>query len=298
MTAAFGSRDDLRSAIASTIGRFLADPEKNSLGPGMSQPAWEDFLLGASAGDDPLYLTLKDIIGPSHWAPAEAFAACAPEGGSPASPHELSVVSWALCQTEATKASNRSQTVMPSELWARARIFGQAANVALHQAIVASLAERGCAAVAPGLSPAWFETGAGTNGWASSWSERHVAHVCGLGTFGLCGGLITAKGKAVRFGSVVARASIQPAPRTYDGPFDHCLHYALSICGECADRCPVGSVDPAGRDKPACARHLRPASEEYVRREYGFDGYGCGLCQTAVPCESGIPEELRPALMD
>ena len=37
---------------------------------------------------------------------------------------------------------------------------------------------------------------------ASTWSERHVAYVSGLGTFGLSGGLITAKGQAVRLGSV------------------------------------------------------------------------------------------------
>lgn len=27
----------------------------------------------------------------------------------------------------------------------------------------------------------------------------------------------------------------------------------------------------------------------YVRDSFDFDGYGCGLCQTAVPCASGIP---------
>ena len=31
-----------------------------------------------------------------------------------------------------------------------------------------------------------------------------------------------------------------------------------------------------------------------MKREYGFEGYGCGLCQTGVPCESGIPERLGP----
>jgi epoxyqueuosine reductase len=57
----------------------------------------------------------------------------------------------------------------------------------------------------------------------------------------------------------------------------------------CADRCPVGSISAEARDKGACARHLEPATADYVRREYGFDGYGCGLCQTKVPCESSIP---------
>jgi len=26
-----------------------------------------------------------------------------------------------------------------------------------------------------------------------------------------------------------------------------------------------------------------------VRENYGFAGYGCGLCQTGVPCEAKIP---------
>jgi len=32
-----------------------------------------------------------------------------------------------------------------------------------------------------------------------------------------------------------------------------------------------------------------PMINEYVKAHYHFDGYGCGLCQTGVPCESKIP---------
>jgi len=32
---------------------------------------------------------------------------------------------------------------------------------------------------------------------------------------------------------------------------------------------------------------------EYVESHYGFKGYGCGFCQTGVPCESRIPEEIE-----
>jgi epoxyqueuosine reductase QueG len=88
---------------------------------------------------------------------------------------------------------------------------------------------------------------------------------------------------------VIARVSIPPTPRPYTEPFAYCLHYADGGCAECVGRCPVGSVGEQGRDKSACARHLEPATKEFVVREYGFDGYGCGLCQTGVPCESGIP---------
>jgi len=287
---------------------FIADPARNNMGPGRSDPAWEDFLLGFAAGDDPLFEDLKLHVGPQHWTPSEAFAAArksaaapagpgeAPGGAGapPARPGDLTVISWAVCQTEATKAANRRQTRMPSEPWARSRIYGQEGNVALHRVMLDALLDEGYEAVAPSLLPAWAEANPHTNGWASTWSERHVAYVSGLGTFGLAGGLITRKGQAIRLGSVVVKAVIPTTPRQYDGPFAYCLHFSGGECAVCANRCPTGSISAEGRDKEACALHLRPRSAEYVKREYGFDGYGCGLCQTAVPCESGIPEGLAP----
>ena len=313
----------LRGLCEQVLSEFIADPARNNLGPGASDPAWESFLLGFAAGDDPLWEELKIAACPDHWTPAEAFEAAGVGAGSPlavpnakqpttalaaspgsagpsaappvaARPADLTVISWVVVQTEATKASNRLETRMPSEEWARARVFGQQANRGLHLALLEALRSAGYEAIAPALTPAWGEVGQLTNDWRSTWSERHVAYVAGLGTFGLSGGLITAKGKAVRFGSVIVKAVVPATPRPYDDPFAYCLHYSGYECAECAERCPVGSVSVQARDKVACVRQLDLA-EKYVKQHYGFDGYGCGLCQTAVPCESGIPEELRPA---
>jgi hypothetical protein len=51
----------------------------------------------------------------------------------------------------------------------------------------------------------------------------------------------------------------------------------------------VGALSENGHDKIKCYNHLKPVTADYVKSEYGFDGYGCGLCQTKVPCESKIP---------
>lgn len=59
------------------------------------------------------------------------------------------------------------------------------------------------------------------SGYVSRWSERHVAYISGLGTFGLSDALITPLGKAMRCGSVVARVKIQPTARSYEKYNDH-----------------------------------------------------------------------------
>jgi epoxyqueuosine reductase len=128
--------------------------------------------------------------------------------------------------------------------------------------------------------------------YASTWSERHAAYAAGLGTFGLCDGLITPAGKAVRVGSVIANIQIRPTPRPYTDHHGYCLFYTQGLCGKCIPRCPVGALSENGHNKRTCRSHIRPATEDYVKTNFGFEGYGCGLCQTGVPCESKIPTKM------
>jgi epoxyqueuosine reductase QueG len=127
------------------------------------------------------------------------------------------------------------------------------------------------------------------SGWASTWSERHAAYAAGLGTFGLCDGLITPLGKAMRAGSVVARLQVVVGPRPYSDRNAYCLYLTGRGCGECIARCPAGALGPAGHDKEKCHAHAKGICGPYVEKQYGFVGHGCGLCQTGVPCESSIP---------
>ena len=146
------------------------------------------------------------------------------------------------------------------------------------------------------LVPNWTIVKSERFSYASSWSERHAAHAAGLGTFGLCDGLITAKGKAMRAGSVVAKISLEPTPRPYADHRAYCLFFADGTCGKCIDRCPVRAITEAGHDKEKCRQHLA-RSRAYVEKTYKFEGYGCGLCQVGVPCEAGIPvKAAREAL--
>jgi len=273
--------------IAAVIRNFIEQSPENTLQNPAADRAFDSPLVGFAGGDDPIFEAYKDHVGPFHWTPLEIFSQSFP--GLTVTAGELTVISWVLPQTKETKADNRKESFYPAERWARARIFGEEVNVKLRKLVVAALAEKGFEAVAPQLAPQWDRKKSEQFVYASTWSERHAAYAAGLGTFGLCDGLITPVGKAMRVGSVVARISIPPTTRPYSDHHAYCLFFTQGICGKCIPRCPVGALSEAGHDKLKCRVHVRPTSEDYVKANFGFDGYGCGLCQTGVPCESKIP---------
>jgi epoxyqueuosine reductase QueG len=273
--------------IEAIIKEFIEHSPENTLKNRENDKGFETPLVGFSKGDDPLYEAYKDHVGPFYLTPWEIFVLTF--GVSSVKPEELTVISWILPQTKATKSDNRKESFYPSERWARARIFGEEVNEKLRKHVVASLDSEGYQVVAPSLTPQFSMRISPRYGFASTWSERHAAYASGLGTFGLCDGLITPVGKAMRTGSVVARIQVPPTPRPYSDHHEYCLFFMQGICGICMNRCPVGAITEDGKDKPTCYKHLFPVTKDYVTAEFGFDGYGCGLCQTAVPCESKIP---------
>lgn len=286
------AREEIAPAelIKNIIREFAASAE-NSLGGMEHEPAWGVPLVGFSSGDDPLYTKFKQDIGPFYWTPREIFEKTFPFARITAA--ELTVISWILPQTEQSKKDNRRETQHPSERWARARKFGEEFNMQLQEHIVALLQLRGCEAVAPCRSP-YFEIDSSDRfGASSTWSERHAAFVSGLGTFGLCDGLITPVGKAMRCGSVVARMTIPPTLRAYTDPHAYCLFFSRGTCGACIKRCPAGAITGEGHNKERCMGYVYTVTSPYALSTFGFDTYACGLCQTGVPCESGIPAAGR-----
>lgn len=274
--------------VETLIKDFVNRSPENTLQNRANEKAWEDPLVGFSSGDDPLYQEYKEYVGAFHWTPLEIFVMTFPS--VEVSAKDLTVISWVLPQTEATKSDNRKEATYPSERWARARMFGEEVNVKLAKHVVGTLQEAGFRAVAPSLlSPSfkWMESERYT--FASTWSERHAAYASAIGTFGLCDGLITAKGKAMRCGSVVANIKIPFTKRPYQDHHAYCLFFSKGTCKKCIERCPAGALTAAGHDKVKCRSYLFAHVRDYVKSNFGFEGYGCGLCQTGVPCESKIP---------
>jgi epoxyqueuosine reductase QueG len=281
--------ENIAQYIKDIIGDFIASKE-NSMKKWDDEPAWANALVGFSNGADPIFPFFKEDIGNFYLQPLEILSQAYPEQVFKS--EQISVISWILPQTDATKRDHRKETHFPSERWARSRIFGEQANVKLRQHVVRKLYEINIEAVAPLLSPLYKSAMSEKYAFASRWSERHTAYASGLGTFGLSDGLITTKGKAMRTGSVIANVYLEPTLRPYEDHNAYCLFHQKGTCGECIERCPIGAISEKGHDKYICSRYVN-MTRKYVPKHYGFDGYGCGFCQTGVCCESGIPKELQ-----
>jgi epoxyqueuosine reductase QueG len=278
--------------IEAEIVRFVDTSADNSLGMPEPEKAWDTPLVGFSRGDDDLYAFFKQDIGTFYWQPQEIFALHHPHMAVAAA--ALTVVSWVLPQTAPTRRDHRREKEFPAERWARSRLYGEQFNVRLRQFVADTLTAAGHASVAPMLSPHWSRQTSDRYGFASNWSERHTAFVCGLGTFGLSDGLITSRGKAVRFGSVVAHIEIEPTERPYGNHNAYCLFYQDKNCQQCAKRCPAQAISEAGHDKVKCRHYVRKVARAYAEQHFGLETNGCGLCQTGVPCEFKIPRSGKP----
>lgn len=238
---------------------------------------FEDPVFAFGNAEDDYFETLKNpaAIGEHFLTPVEWL------------PAARTVISFFLPFTDIVKKSNVIDSIWPSNGWLHGRIEGQECIDKLCAYLVSKLTAAGYKSVAPFLDRRfWSRTSPGDGpadpGFTSNWSERHVAFVCGLGTFGLSKGLITAKGMAGRLGSIITELYVPSDTRGYTDIYEYCTK-----CGACVRRCPAGAITPdKGKDHALCSAFLNETAEKYRPR------YGCGKCQTQVPCESRIPPRV------
>ena len=233
-------------------------------------------LMAVADAGDPIFVLLQSVDAVGH-------LFMLPETWLPGA---RSVISFFLPFTSTIIDANRNEPIETPPEWLHGRIEGQTALNAMTISIRKLLEDAGFVSLIPSMDER-FKAGlkesaqgaTGHPGYTSAWSERHVAYVCGLGTFGLSRGLITKRGMAGRFGSIVTTLPLEPDARPYSHYDEYC-----TMCGECAPRCPVDAIDVRkGKDMAACAAYQQECMKKYAPR------YGCGKCSVGVPCTSSIP---------
>lgn len=264
----------LKEKLVEKIVAFIREDDLNLIGPGIH--IYDEPLVGFAQAGDPLFEELKKetIVGAIHRSPQEWLA----DAGT--------AISYFLPFSERLRLSNYGQG-LASEEWLKGRYQGEALNNKLRTFLVAELTASGGRAIAPASEKDWMVD---YQLFRSNWSERHVAYIAGLGTFSLNRGLITSRGMAGRFGSIVTNWKFAPSLRRYRSFFEYCPFLVDGSCGVCIERCPAGAISTDGKDKKKCHQYIfidDPLAA--VRMKHGYSGSACGKCQTSVPCEGTIP---------
>ena len=237
---------------------------------------FDEPLIGYASAEDPYFKELKKpgVIGANFMGPKEWL------------PGAKTVISFFLPFTERVRAANRQNMDWPADEWLHARIEGQVFQDGICRFILEFLTKEGFSALAPmldsrlgrGNSPITDKTD--QNYYTSNWSERHAAYAAGLGTFGLSKGLISRKGVAGRYTSVITSAVFEPDKRPYTGIYDYCIN-----CGACVRNCPANAISlEKGKMHYPCSEFVDTTKAKHSPR------YGCGKCQVKVPCEDRAPK--------
>ena len=206
--------DEAMALVPSDVGQRLYDTPLVRVGSA-DDPEWEEMKRPEAVGH--LFRTPKEWL-----------------------PEAVSVVSYFAPFSDFVVEGNKRDAVDVGNGWLYARVEGQAFLTEVNRFLERWFRERGYRAVAPYASAGFryvFE--AGTNAeiadkslsFTSNWSERHVAYVCGLGTFSLSKGLITERGVSGRFGSVVTDAPLPVTKRRYTGLYDYCSSLCAQLSG-------------------------------------------------------------------
>ena len=264
-----------KTDIVALAEKFIKDSSENYIAKETAidpkytgMKIYEAPIFAFGDADDEIYALYKsiDIIGNHFLSPVEWL------------PSSKTVISFFLPYTNEIKTANAIDCHWPAEEWLHGRYEGQNLLRRLTEYLAEVIWLAGFKSLVPSIDPR-FKTGAGDIRYTSNWSERHVAYACGLGTFGLSKGIITKKGMAGRFGSILTELELPKDIRPYNDVYEYC-----TMCGLCVNRCPVNAISlENGKESPLCSDFLDRTREKHNPR------YGCGKCQVSVPCESGIP---------
>lgn len=231
-------------------------------------------LVGYASVKNSLFEKLREerIVGQHFMLPIEWL----PEGKS--------VISMFFPFTKSVREANAKIKDWPSVEWLHGRIEGQNFINEVISLLIKQLKLRGIKAVEPAKDKRFFSKGNEIElKYTSNWSERHVAFVCGLGTFGLSKGLITKKGIAGRFASLIIDKKLDFTERRYIKFDEYC-----NLCGNCIKNCPVDAISfEQGKDHFLCDSYLK------IIKDIESPRYGCGKCQVGVQCEFEIPSKVK-----
>jgi epoxyqueuosine reductase QueG len=226
---------------------------------------WKDAIVRFADANDSLFYNLRSAVSSTHAMPKDFLDEA-----------ETVIVYFIPFTDEINKSNIKGREC--SEEWARAYVESNKLMQELNQYLADELEDSGYKSYAiPGTYN--FDT----DKLISDWSQRHVAYIAGLGSFGLNNMMITEKGCCGRIGSIVTSLKLEPSNRLNE---EYCLYKKNGKCKACVRRCVNNALKV----------------DEFVRnncydiclendKKYSYLGLCdiCGKCTVGVPCSTKIP---------
>ena len=243
----------LKEEISRYVGQYCLD--------GGIESIWGEPLVGFADAHDPGFDMLKILVQDSHHLPGDIL------------PGATIVVSYYLPFKESLAREN-IEGESPSDSWGRAYMETNLLSVGLGEHLASVVRSMGF----PAESPKDVRRTEGTI--VSRWSQRHIARMAGLGTFGMNNMLITDSGCCGRFYSIVTGLDVEPDPPVQG---ENCPFKNDGSCGACMRRCVSGALTPDGFDRHVC-------DGVGVGNSARFGGVSvCGKCIVGMPCSFRNP---------
>lgn len=230
---------------------------------------WKDPIL-ATAEADARFDILPDIAAGNHLLPRDLLPSC-----------KTVIVFFVPFTPVLTKGNIDGK--FPSDDWGRSLSLTNDLIGDISEFIRDDLMGKGFRSE---LTPATYNFDPAT--LTARWSHKHLAHISGLGRFGVNAQMITPAGCSGRLGSLVTEADLGNHPLV---TVDHlCLHKAGQDCLACIGNCPVRAVTEEGIDRQRCNQRLQVNLKRFAARpDMRDDMEVCAKCVAGMPCSLASP---------
>jgi epoxyqueuosine reductase QueG len=253
-------QDEIIETIKSSVVEYDKNNKVNKL--------WKEPLVEfVSAGNINL-LNLKKIVCSEHFMPHDIL------------PDAESIISYFLPFQEYIIKSNIKGTMASTE-WAVANIKTDNLIRLINENIEVLMRKSGHKAGKISVIHSFD-----TKKMVSTWSHMHIAHIAGMGTFGINNHLITKSGCCGRFGSILINLRFNEYKKV-DGIKEKCLHKLYGVCGVCRTNCVARCFEKDSFDREKCYEQCLKNREHH--KKYGHADV-CGKCQVNLPCSTSEPE--------
>jgi epoxyqueuosine reductase QueG len=242
----------LRKEIVALINKEVLESE--------SKGFFREPLVGFASAEDPLFAQLPEIVGPEHVSSPKELL-----------PEAKTVVAFFVPFSKDVVIQNKKAAEV-SPKWAQAYVHANNLINKISETLIEQISKNGITGTTikatHTFDPVTLTTG---------WSHRSAAFIAGLGRFGLNRMLITPKGCAGRYGSIIIAEELTADLRPKEEP---CTYFTNGQCQFCINNCPVKALTVNGIDKHKCNNRLLEVSKRFT--DFGLCDV-CGKCAIG-PC--------------